>query len=179
MVNQPVASIPKYNRLTKKQSIFLHNLFESGQVFEHALSDLSISYRMLYSWLQQPRFLHAIEVRMAQFHLQTRLQSARSACHAVQSLSDLCSRSVNHGVVRQASMDLLKIHHAFDTQKYSRQVAQKCAPDSHRCAPAAQKSASLRASGTKMSGPERPQISKITDLCSLNPADTPKIRLVR
>lgn len=169
--NQPVKKSQQLKRLTRKQKYFLNNIFDAGQIFEHALEDLAISHRMLYDWLQQPRFLHAIETCMARFHLQARIQSARSASHAIQSLSDLTSRSTKHEFVRKASMDLLKIHHALDTEKYSKHTAEKCAPTGQHGAPKALKCAPLRADGTKMCARARQNNGKINQ----KPDSQPKI----
>ncbi len=148
METKLVLQNPKH--LTRKQTCFLKGVLEEEQSMEQVMEENKISPRMLHAWLQQPRFLQAVEIRMARFHLQARIEAARSACQAVHSLTDLVCRSVKHDVVRQAGMDLLKIHHALDADWTSGKVAQKCAPTAKTPVKLAQKGAPPVLSRPKM-----------------------------
>ena len=157
MKTQPVSQ--KLKRLTRRQKDFLTDVMEIGRPIEHVMEDCHITPRMIHAWLRQPRFQQAVECRMAQFRLQARIEAARSLSHAVQSLSEVVSKGMNHEVIRKASMDLLKIHHTFENPRGSRQAAQKCSSTEKRKENRAQKCTPKSQNGTKMRADVRGGIS--------------------
>ena len=70
---------PKSKRLTRKQKSFLINVLLAGRTIDQAMDELKIWPRLLHTWLQQPHFLEAIEIRLAQYHLQARIEAAKAA----------------------------------------------------------------------------------------------------
>ncbi|HQJ66585.1 MAG TPA: hypothetical protein PKX73_00005, partial [Anaerohalosphaeraceae bacterium] len=123
MDNHPAPQNPP--RLTRKQQWFLETVLDVGCPLEQAMTDGRITPRLLHSWLQQPRFLHAVEIRMAQYRLETRIEAARAACQAVHTLARITAHASRYDIVRQAGMDLVKIHHDLENEKPPQPMAQK------------------------------------------------------
>gem|GEM_PF-5272653 len=126
MTNNPAPQNPP--RLTRKQQWFLETVLDVGCPLEQAMADGRITPRLLHSWLQQPRFLHAVEIRMAQYRLETRIEAARAACQAVHTLARITAHASRYDIVRQAGMDLVKIHHDLENEKPPQPMVQKPAP---------------------------------------------------
>ena len=100
-------------RLDRKQRCFLINVFEAEQTIQQALDILHIRPQTLRRWLTKPVFKEALEVRMAQYHLQARIEIARCAPMAVEALTVLSNQNAQHESVRKACNDVLKLQHEY------------------------------------------------------------------
>jgi hypothetical protein len=106
---------PKRIRLDKKQRWFLGNVFDGGQAVEEALRDLHIRHQTLRRWFTKPVFLNALENRISNYHLHSRIEVARFVPIAVNGLGFICKETVKVESVRKACNDVLKLQHDYQT----------------------------------------------------------------
>lgn len=104
-------------RLTPKQKDFLHWVLTQGTTVESAMDNLHIWPRMLDRWLTQPHFNKAIDFKLSQYRLQTRINASLFAPRAVRTLGYMFNTEADFETKRKASVDLLKIQGAINREK--------------------------------------------------------------
>ncbi len=106
-------------RLTPKQVMFIDRILSRGYTVEAAMDELGIWPRLLDDWLRQPRFNQAIDFKLNQYHLQTRINAALFAPRAVRTLGYMFDTRADYETKRKASVDLLRVLDSCKTQKES------------------------------------------------------------
>jgi hypothetical protein len=107
-------------RLTPKQKDFLHWVLTQGSTVESAMDNLRIWPRMLDRWLTQPLFNKAIDFKLSQFRLQTRINASLFAPRAVRTLGYMFNTEADFETKRKASVDLLKLLNAINHEESRR-----------------------------------------------------------
>ncbi len=144
-------------RLTPKQKDFLHWVLTQGSTVESAMDNLRIWPRMLDRWLTQPHFNKAIDFKLSQYRLQTRINASLFAPRAVRTLGYMFNTDADFETKRKASVDLLKIQGAINREKSCQksqaaqdtQAASGGAQVAHEGAPEAQSGAPMAHSGSR------------------------------
>jgi hypothetical protein len=156
-LKKSVSTRKKRIRLTPKQKDFLHWVLTLGSTVESAMDNLKIWPRMLDRWLTQPHFNKAIDFKLSQYRLQTRINASLFAPRAVRTLGYMFNTEADFETKRKASVDLLKIQGVINHEKSCRksqasgdsQAAPGGAPVAHEGAPVTNSGAPMAHSGSR------------------------------